>query len=89
MLFMVIERFWNRDPAPVGTRFQEKGRLMPEGVEFVDSWIDADEMKCFQIMKAPDKSHLDEWIANWSDIVDFEVIPVMTSAQFWAARPVT
>ena len=84
MLFMVIEHFKNGDPKPVGDRFQRSGRMLPEGVTYHASWIDAPNSRCFQIMEASDREPLDPWIAAWNDLVDFEVVPVQTSAEFWA-----
>ncbi len=80
MLYMVIERFKDFDPVPVYRRFREKGRLMPEGVEYRGSWVTEDLGGCYQVMECADRSVLDQWIANWEDLVDFEVIPVVTSA---------
>lgn len=76
---MVIEHFKNGDAIPVYRRFRDRGRLAPERLSYISSWVDADLTKCFQIMETSDRALLDEWIANWSDIVDFEVIPVVTS----------
>ena len=76
---MVIERFRNGDPKPVYARFAEKGRLAPEGLTYVNSWIDEDLKTCYQVMDSPTRELLDQWIANWSDLVDFEVISVITS----------
>lgn len=81
MLYMVIERFKNADPAPVYRRFQGRGRLMPQGVEYHGSWVTEDLAGCYQVMECADRSLLDEWIANWQDLTDFEVIPVVTSAE--------
>jgi hypothetical protein len=85
-LFMIIERFKNADPVPVYRRFRERGRLAPEGLTYVSSWIDHGLTTCYQVMEAPGeqaaaRALLDRWIANWSDIVDFEVIPVITSKE--------
>jgi hypothetical protein len=80
MLFMVIESFKSGDARPVGERFRRRGRMMPQGL----TWVDVAGKRCFQIMEAADEAALREWIANWSDLVDFEVVPVMTSVQFWA-----
>jgi hypothetical protein len=85
MLFMVIERFKQGDPRPIGERFKRSGRMLPEGVSYHASWIDSASMRCFQVMEAPDRQLLDAWIARWDDLVDFEVVPVLTSADFWAA----
>ena len=77
---MVLERFKNGDPVPVYRRFKERGRLMPEGLTYVSSWITGDLRVCYQIMECDDRTLIDEWTAQWSDLVEFEVIPVMTSA---------
>jgi hypothetical protein len=84
MLFLVIELFKNGDPKPVGERFRQKGRMLPDGVVYISSWIDPPNSRCFQIMEAPDRESLNLWIAAWDDLVDFEVVPVQTSAEFWA-----
>ena len=80
MLFMVVERFMHGDPAPVYRRFREQGRLAPSDLIYVNSWVSADLTTCWQVMEAPDRSRLDQWIAAWADLVDFDVIPVVTSA---------
>lgn len=84
---MVIETFKNGDFTPIGARFRLRGRLMPDGVEYIASWIDPQAMRCFQVMEAPARELLDVWIASWSDLVDFEVVPVLTSAEFWESQP--
>ena len=81
MLFMVIEHFKNGDAVPVYRRFREQGRLAPPGVNYVNSWVTSDLARCFQIMDAPDRALLDQWLARWTDLVDFEVVPVVTSAE--------
>jgi len=86
MLYMVIEHFKNQDAEPVYRRFREKGRMTPDGLEYVSSWVDMKLERCFQIMETSDPQLLMEWLGNWNDIVDFEVIPVMLSAD--AARTV-
>ena len=80
MLFMVVERF-REGAAPVYARARERGRMMPEGVRYVDSWVDASFKRCFQLMECDDLSLLMAWIGRWSDLVDFEVVPVVTSAE--------
>lgn len=89
MLFMVIERFKAGHPREVGARFRARGRLMPEGapIAYVASWMAADGSHCYQLMEAPAATDLAGWIANWADLVDFEVVAVQTSAEFWAAQP--
>jgi hypothetical protein len=81
MLYMVIETFRGGDPVPVYRRFRDQGRLMPDGIEYRGSWVTDDLRRCFQVMECDDRGLLDEWIANWSDITEFEVIPVITSAE--------
>jgi len=81
MLYMVVEHFRNGDPAPVYRRFREKGRMMPDGLEYVSSWIDESLERCYQVMQTADRRLLDQWMANWDDIMDFEVHPVITSAE--------
>ena len=85
MLFMVIEKFRNRDPKPVYRRFKEKGRMAPPGARYVSSWVTTDLERCYQVMDCDDRASLDEWLANWNDIVEFEVIPVITSDKATAA----
>ena len=80
-LFMVIETFRDGDAIPVYRRFRDRGRLAPDGLRYVVSWVDAPMRRCYQVMETDDRSLLDAWIANWSDLVDFEVIPVITSPE--------
>ena len=81
MLYMVVETFRNGDPAPVYRRFRERGRLAPEGVNYISSWVDERLERCFQLMETDSRLLLDEWMENWSDLVEFEVYPVMPSAE--------
>ena len=81
MRFMVIERFKDGDPRPVYRRFQAQGRLAPEGLTYVASWVADDLRTCWQVMECDDRALLDAWIANWRDLVDFEVIPALTTAE--------
>jgi hypothetical protein len=85
MLFMIIEHFRDGDPRPVYARFRDQGRLAPDGLRYVASWVTDDHQRCFQIMDTDDRALLNEWMAHWSDLVDFEVIPVITSADAAAA----
>ena len=85
MLFMVIEHFRNGDPRPVYTRFRERGRLAPEGLTYVSSWVTDDYTRCYQVMETKDRALLDQWIDQWTDLVEFEVLPVVTSAEASAA----
>ncbi len=83
MLFMIIERPKNGDFTAVGDRFKIHGRMLPEGVLHHASWIDAENARCFQIMEAPDRKSLEPWVSAWADLVDFEVVRVQTSPEFW------
>jgi hypothetical protein len=85
MLFMVVEHFRDGDPVPVYRRFAERGRLAPEGLEYRGSWVTADLTRCYQVMEAADRSLLEEWMAQWVDLVRFEVVDVTTSADAAAA----
>ncbi len=80
-LYMIVESYRKGDPVPVYRRFRERGRLAPEGLRYVDSWVSTDLKRCFQLMECEDRQLLEQWIANWQDLVQFEVIPVITSAQ--------
>lgn len=81
MLYMIVESFKNRDPLPVYRRFRDRGRLAPEGLHYVSSWVDEDLARCFQLMETADRALLEEWISRWSDLVDFEVVPVIASSE--------
>ena len=80
-LYMVVEHFKNKDSVAVYCRFRDNGRLAPEGVLYIPSWVDDKLERCYQLMEAPDRALLDEWMANWSDLADFEVHPVITSKE--------
>jgi hypothetical protein len=84
MLFMVIERFKDGDPRPIGERFRSSGRMLPDGVVYHASWVDATGMRCFQVMEAPDPELLNCWAGHWNDLIDFEIISVLSSSEFWA-----
>jgi hypothetical protein len=84
MLFMVVERFKNGIAKPIGERFARCGRMLPEGVTYHASWVDPTAFRCFQLMETTDPELLNRWIAQWDDLVDFEVIPVVSSADFWS-----
>jgi hypothetical protein len=79
MLFMIIERFKNRDPAPIYQRLRESGRGMPDGLRYVDSWIEASFDRCFQLMECEDVRPLMQWMLHWRDLMEFEVVPVSPS----------
>ena len=81
MQYMVIETFRNDDACPVYRRFRESGRLAPDGVRYVSSRVTDDFRRCYQVMECDDIALLNEWISHWRDLVDFEVVPVVTSAE--------
>lgn len=81
MLFLVIEKFRNADPVPVYRRFRDRGRLAPDGLRYLGSWVTEDLTRCFQVMECEDRALLEQWMARWQDLVDFEVLPVLTSAE--------
>jgi hypothetical protein len=83
MLFMVIERFKSGQADAVHERFDQKGRMLPDGIQYHASWIDS-SARCFQIMEAENAEALQPWIDAWKDLVDFEVIPVLTSQDYWS-----
>jgi hypothetical protein len=83
MLFMVIERFKRGAAKEIGKRFKQSGRMLPEGVTYHASWVDSTGTRCFQIMEAPQIESLNPWVRRWEDLVDFEIVPVLTSADFW------
>lgn len=88
MLFMVIERTPTENIEAVGVRFRERGRLMPEGagVAYLGSWLTPTGETCYQLMEAPSIEPLLVWISHWSDLVRFEIVPVLTSKEFWERR---
>jgi len=80
-LYMVVEHFKNGDPVPVYQRFRDRGRLAPEGLVYVSSWVDTKLERCYQVMETADPALLNQWLDHWRDLVDFEVYPVITSAE--------
>jgi len=84
MLYMIVEHF--RDNAiPIYRRFRERGRMAPDGLRYVASWVTKDYRRCFQVMECDDPALLEQWMSNWRDLTEFEVIPVNTSADAAAA----
>jgi hypothetical protein len=81
VLFMVIERFKGRDARAVYRRFRDQGRMAPEGLSYVGSWIEASFDRCFQLMECDDARLLQEWTLRWQDLVDFEFVPVVPSKE--------
>jgi hypothetical protein len=80
-LYMVVEHFKNKDAVAVYRRFRDSGRMMPEGLSYVSSWIDENLERCYQLMETGDRRLLDQWMANWNDLMDFEVYSVITSKE--------
>ncbi len=80
-LYMVIENFKGGDALPVYRRFRDRGRLAPEGLSYVSSWVNETLDRCYQLMETDDRALLDQWIAQWRDIIDFQVYPVITSKE--------
>ena len=81
MLYMVVERFKERAAPEIYRRFREKGRMMPNGLEYVSSWIDVDFKICYQLMRTEDGALFDRWTEHWNDLMEFEIGPVRTSAE--------
>jgi Protein of unknown function (DUF3303) len=81
MLYMVIEHYKDRDPKPVYDRLQKNGRMFPEGLRYISSWVESNYDRCFQLMECDEPSLLEVWTSRWSDLVNFEIVPVVTSAQ--------
>lgn len=83
MLVMVVETFRDGSPDRVGERFRERGRMLPEDVRYLESWMTAEGARCYQLMETPTLEALAPWIAAWEDLVEFEVTPVLTSTEYW------
>ena len=81
MLYMIVETYHPGAAPAIYRRARDRGRLLPPGVEYVDSWVDLDYSKCFQLMRTDDRRLIDVWIESWIDLVSFEVIAVRTSAE--------
>ena len=81
MLFMVIEKFKNRNARAVYSRSRERGRMLPDGLRYVDSWVESNFDRCFQLMECGDPRLFQQWVIQWQDIIDFEIVPVVPSKQ--------
>ena len=81
MLFIVIERFRNRDAGAVYERFRERGRMLPEGLRYVESWTEDNFERCFQLMECDDAGLFEEWVSHWQDLVEFEIVLVISSEE--------
>jgi len=85
MLYLIVEHFRDGDARPVYRRFRDQGRLAPEGLRYLASWVTQDFRRCYQVMECEDHELLERWMARWQDLAEFEVVPVMTSADAVAA----
>ena len=84
MLFMIIEHFKDGDPRPIRERFVRDGRMMPDNVVYHASWVDPKNLRCFQIMEAGDAEKLTAWTSCWDDLIDFEIVPILSSQDYWS-----
>ena len=85
MLFMVVEKFRNQDAKTIYRRLRDKGRSMPDGLKFVSSYVSADVARCFQLMECDDVTLLQRWVAEWSDLMECEIVPVVAGKDTAAA----
>jgi len=85
MLFMVVEKFRNQDVKPIYRRLSEKGRMMPDGLKFVSSYVSADVSRCFQLMECDDVTLFQRWVSEWSDLMECEIVPVVAGKDTAAA----
>jgi len=85
MLFMVVEKFRNQDVKPIYRRLRDKGRMMPDGLKFVSSFVSADVSRCFQLMECDDVTLFQRWVAEWSDLMEIEIVPVTAGKDTGAA----
>lgn len=86
MTFLIVETFRAGNPDAVGERYGEHGRLLCEGVQYLDSWMEVSGERCYQLMEAVDREILERWTSRWDDLVHFEVIEVQSSAEYWRPR---
>lgn len=86
MLYMVIEHFKPGKLETVRERFRRSGRMLPDGVTYHGSWFEPSGARCFQLMEATNERAIRAWSVNWDDLMDFEIVAVMSSADFWAIR---
>ncbi len=85
MVYMLIENFRDGDAVPVYRRLRDQGRQLPDGLTYIASWVTQDLTRCYQVMECADRAVLDSWLSRWTDLVRFEVVPVVSSAEAAAA----
>lgn len=88
-LFMIVEHFRNGEAAPVYRRFKERGRMAPDGLTYVSSWVDENLATCYQLMETANRALLDQWMRNWMDLVEFEVYPVIRDSLIYSPASYT
>jgi hypothetical protein len=81
MLYMVIERFKTPGAIEIYRRARDQGRLLPDGLEYISSWVDVDFTTCFQLMQTDNEALFKVWVSHWQDLAEFEIMPVQTSAE--------
>ena len=81
MLFMVVEHFKQGKTKDIYRRLRERGRMMPEGLKYVDNWISADFNRCWQLMECDDPTLFQEWVSQWEDLFELEIIPIVSSKE--------
>lgn len=81
MVYMIVEQYRDGGAKAVYRRLEEKGRMMPEGLAYVDSWVAADLDRCFQVVECGDARLIEQWIRQWDDLVEFEIVPVISSKE--------
>ena len=81
MQYMVIEKFKKNKAKEIYQRYEEKGRMLPDGLKYIQSWVDINLDRCFQLMECEDHRLFQEWIESWQDVAEFEIAPVISSAQ--------
>ncbi|MGD0783463.1 MAG: DUF3303 family protein [Candidatus Aminicenantales bacterium] len=86
MLFMIIETYAEGKVEAIYARLADRGRMLPAGVVYIDSWVAADQTRCFQLMEAPDERLIREWTRRWDDLLSFEIVPVIPSLEMQARR---
>lgn len=83
---MVIEHFKPGRVPQIGERFNQNGRMLPEGVAYHASWVAPGRAACYQVMEAASTDLLRSWTRQWDDLVDFDIVPILTSADFWMGQ---